>query len=51
MLKGLFPPVPTPFKKDGALDLPALQKLIAWLEPHVDGFLILGSNCEDAYLD
>jgi 4-hydroxy-2-oxoglutarate aldolase len=51
MLTGLFPPVPTPFKKDGSLDLPALQNLIAWLEPHVDGFLILGSNGEVAYLD
>ncbi len=51
MLKGLFPPVPTPFKKDGSLDLPALQNLIAWLEPNVDGFLILGSNGEAAYLD
>jgi 4-hydroxy-2-oxoglutarate aldolase len=51
MLKGLFPPVPTPFKKDGSLDLPALQHLITRLEPNVDGFLILGSNGEAAYLD
>ncbi len=43
--------MPTPFKKDGSLDLPALQSLIAWLEPYVDGFLMLGSNGEVAYLD
>lgn len=51
MFTGLFPPVPTPFKRDGALDLPALQNLIAWLTPNVEGFLILGSNGEAAYLD
>ncbi|MFN3266891.1 MAG: dihydrodipicolinate synthase family protein [Deinococcales bacterium] len=51
MFKGLFPPVPTPFKRDGSLDLPALQNLIAWLGPHVDGYLILGSNGEAVYLD
>jgi 4-hydroxy-2-oxoglutarate aldolase len=51
MFSGLFPPVPTPFKKDGSLDLPGLQNLLAWLLPNVDGFLILGSNGEVAYLD
>jgi 4-hydroxy-2-oxoglutarate aldolase len=51
MLTGLFPPIPTPFKKDGNLDLPALQSLIAWLTPNVEGFLVLGSNGEAAYLD
>jgi 4-hydroxy-2-oxoglutarate aldolase len=51
MYQGLFPPVPTPFKKDGSLDLPALQNLLTWLLPNVDGFLILGSNGEAAYLD
>jgi 4-hydroxy-2-oxoglutarate aldolase len=51
MFRGLFPPVPTPFKKDGSLDLPALQSLLTWLLPNVEGFLILGSNGEAAYLD
>jgi 4-hydroxy-2-oxoglutarate aldolase len=50
MLTGLFPPLPTPFKKDGSLDLVSLQELIRLLEPDVDGFLILGSNGEVAYL-
>ncbi len=51
MFKGIIPPVVTPFTKTGALDLRALQETIAWLEPQVDGFLILGSNGEVPYLE
>jgi 4-hydroxy-2-oxoglutarate aldolase len=51
MFKGIIPPVPTPFKLNGDLDTDSLQKLIAQLEPHVDGFLILGSNGEVPYLE
>lgn len=51
MFKGIIPPVPTPFKANGDLDTDSLQKLIAQLEPHVDGFLILGSNGEVPYLE
>jgi 4-hydroxy-2-oxoglutarate aldolase len=49
-LHGIVPPVPTPFTRAGDLDLGALQSLIAALAPDVDGFLILGSNGEAAYL-
>ena len=49
-LHGVIPPVPTPFTKDGDLDTAALQRLIGALEPHVDGFLVLGSNGEAAFL-
>lgn len=49
-LRGIIPPVPTPFTADGDLDVAALQGLIRALEPHVDGFLILGSNGEAAFL-
>jgi 4-hydroxy-2-oxoglutarate aldolase len=49
-LSGIVPPIPTPFTRDGDLDLTALQGLIGHLEPQVDGFLILGSNGEAAYL-
>jgi len=49
-LQGIIPPVPTPFTKTGALDLGALKDLLRALEPHVDGFLILGSNGEAVYL-
>ena len=50
MFTGIIPPVVTPFTKSGALDLNALQSTIQWLEPQVDGFLILGSNGEVPYL-
>ena len=49
-LHGVIPPVPTPFRQNGDLDTAALQRLIGALEPHVDGFLVLGSNGEAAFL-
>ncbi len=49
-LSGIIPPVPTPFTRIGELDLDALQRLIGALEPEVDGFVILGSNGEAAFL-
>lgn len=49
-LQGILPPLPTPFTESGDLDLDGLQGLIAALEPLVDGFLVLGSNGEAAYL-
>jgi 4-hydroxy-2-oxoglutarate aldolase len=49
-LQGIIPPVVTPFTASGDLDTDALQKVIAALEPDVDGLLILGSNGEVAYL-
>lgn len=50
MFTGIIPPVVTPFTKSGELDLSALQATIQWLEPQVNGFLILGSNGEVPYL-
>lgn len=50
MFTGIIPPVVTPFTKSGELDLNALQQTIQWLNPQVDGFLILGSNGEVPYL-
>ena len=50
-LGGILPPVPTPFDRRDELDLPALEHLLATLEPDVDGFVVLGSNGEAAYLD
>ena len=49
-LQGIIPPVPTPFTKQGDVDTGALQELLRRLEPDVDGFLILGSNGEAAFL-
>ena len=49
-LRGVIPPVPTPFTESGELDTSALQGLIRALGSHVDGFLILGSNGEAVFL-
>ncbi len=49
-LQGVIPPIPTPFTRTGDLDLPGLKELIRALEPDVDGFLVLGSTGEAAYL-
>ena len=49
-LQGVIPPVPTPFTQTGDLDTGALERLLTKLEPQVDGFLILGSNGEAAFL-
>lgn len=49
-LQGIIPPVPTPFTQAGDVDTDALQQLLQGLEPDVDGFLILGSNGEAAFL-
>jgi 4-hydroxy-2-oxoglutarate aldolase len=50
MFQGIIPPVVTPFTRSGDLDLEALRATIKWLEPRVNGFLILGSNGEVPYL-
>ena len=49
-LQGIIPPVPTPFTQTGDVDTGALQRLLQGLEPQVDGFLLLGSNGEAAFL-
>ena len=49
-LEGIIPPVPTPFTRTGDVDTAALQRLLQQLEPQVDGFLLLGSNGEAAFL-
>jgi 4-hydroxy-2-oxoglutarate aldolase len=46
-LAGLFPPVPTPFSADGALDLEALRGLIESLnQDPLAGYVLGGSNGE-----
>ena len=49
-LNGIIPPLPTPFTQDGDFAKALQTELIKTLEPEVDGFLILGSNGEAAYL-
>jgi 4-hydroxy-2-oxoglutarate aldolase len=51
MLKGIFPPLPTPFKADGALDLDALRSNVEMLNPTgLAGYVALGSNSEAVHV-
>jgi 4-hydroxy-2-oxoglutarate aldolase len=51
-LRGVVPPLATPFLSDGELDLPAFESnLEALSEAGLSGFLVLGSNGEAASLD
>jgi 4-hydroxy-2-oxoglutarate aldolase len=52
MLEGIFPPLPTPFQRDGALDLGLLRDLVSRLDPTgLAGYVALGSNGEAVHLD
>ncbi len=49
---GPIPPMVTPFDASGALDLAAhLHNLQHWMTAGLNGFLVMGSNSEAAYLD
>lgn len=51
MLNGILPPLPTPFKEDGALDLEALRSNVEQLnETGLAGYLVLGSNSEAVHI-
>jgi 4-hydroxy-2-oxoglutarate aldolase len=51
-LRGVIPPLLTPFRADGSLDLPAFERnLASLLDEGLAGFLVLGSNGEAAALD
>jgi 4-hydroxy-2-oxoglutarate aldolase len=51
-LRGVVPPLVTPFREDGALDLAAFEANLEALAAHdLAGFLVLGSNGEAASLD
>jgi 4-hydroxy-2-oxoglutarate aldolase len=51
-LRGVIPPLVTPFRADGSLDLPAFEADLEALAAHdLAGFLVLGSNGEAASLD
>jgi len=51
MIKGLFPPIPTPFDEGGELDTEALAENMAWWNGFdLSGFVVLGSNGEAAHL-
>ena len=49
---GVFPPVPTPFTSDNAVDAGALKQALArWSRTGLAGFVVLGSNGEAALMD
>ena len=51
-LRGVIPPLVTPFRADGTLDLAAFEANVEALTAHdLAGFLVLGSNGEAASLD
>jgi 4-hydroxy-2-oxoglutarate aldolase len=51
-LRGVIPPLVTPFRADDALDLPAFESVVEALAAEdLAGFLVLGSNGEAASLD
>lgn len=42
-MKGVVPPMITPFTAEGELDVPGLRKLVQFLRDRVDGLFICGS--------
>ena len=46
-MKGVVPPMITPFKEDGALDVSGLKSLVQYLRNEVDGLFITGSYVLD----
>src|SRR5215471_12408519 len=51
-LRGVFAPIPTPFDRDGRIDLDKLGTASAqWADGPLDGLVILGSTGEAALLD
>jgi 4-hydroxy-2-oxoglutarate aldolase len=51
MFNGILPPLPTPFKEDGALDLEALRSNVEQLNATgLTGYLALGSNSEAVHV-
>ncbi len=51
-IKGVIPPMITPFLEDGDLDLKAHEKNVEkWNQTGLAGFLVLGSNSEAVYLN
>lgn len=50
-LRGIYPPIPTPFDAQEAVDLAALQLNLEFLEAHpLRGVVVLGSNGEAVHL-
>jgi 4-hydroxy-2-oxoglutarate aldolase len=51
-LRGILPPIATPFTADGAIDFEALRfNVQRWMQTGLRGLVVLGSNGEAAYVD
>lgn len=51
-LRGVFPPIPTPFDAQGEVAYGALRENLArWNQYDLTGYVVLGSNGEAVYLD
>ena len=51
MFTGVYTPIVTPFREDGALDLERMKHNIdLWSQSELDGLLVLGSNGEFPYI-
>ena len=51
-IKGVIPPMITPFKENGDVDYDRFARNIErWNEDRLSGYLVLGSNSETAYLN
>lgn len=51
-LKGVFPPMITPFKENGDVDFDGfVSNVQKWNEDKLAGYLVLGSNSETVYLN
>ena len=42
-MKGIVPPMLTPFRENGDLDVAGLRTLVGFLTEHVDGLFVTGS--------
>ncbi|MFW5914291.1 MAG: 4-hydroxy-tetrahydrodipicolinate synthase [Thermoplasmatota archaeon] len=49
-LKGIIPAMVTPFDENEELDEEGLRRLVDFLDPHVDGFLVNGTTGEFVYM-
>lgn len=50
MLKGIFPPIPTPFINEEIAEDKLRENIIRWNETGLSGYVVMGSNGESVFL-
>lgn len=50
MLKGIFPPIPTPFIDDEVAEEKLRENINRWNDTGLSGYVVMGSNGESVYL-